>query len=91
MTISDIKAETQDFDRFSVDVKGEIAHFASGGRGFLAPTVMAAKEELQSLTACVRHAMSRNGKWIESPNLSTHMHFESSEWKSWCANHQLAI
>jgi hypothetical protein len=80
--ITDFEEETQDIDWFSVDASGEIAHFASGGRGFLPLTVRASKEDLQYLTSYFRKELARNGDGVESPHLVAHMRFESEEQKA---------
>ena len=80
--ITDIQEETQDIDWFSVDANGEIAHFASGGRGFLPPSVKASNEDLQYLTSYFRRDLSKNGDGVESLNLSSHMRFQSETQKT---------
>ncbi len=80
--ITDLEEETLDLDWFSVDVDGEIAHFASGGRGFLPPSVKASRENLNRLIAYFRSILAVNGDAIESPNFSSHKQFQSEAQKS---------
>src|SRR5262249_5104444 len=80
--ITDVEEETQDFDWFSVDDNGEIAHFASGGRGFLPPSVKVSKSNLNRLAAFFRESLSANGIAIEAAGLSSHLHFESEAQRS---------
>jgi hypothetical protein len=78
--ITDIEEETLDLDWFSVDAEGAIAHFASGGRGFLPMSVKASKEDLD-LTAYFR-AAPKNGHAVASPRLSSQKQFESDAQKA---------
>lgn len=80
--ITDIEEETQDIDWFSVDANGEIAHFATGGRGFLPPSVKASRANLNHLATYFREHLTANGDGIESPNLSSHMQFTSEAQKA---------
>jgi len=80
--ISDIEEETLDLDWFGVDIDGKIAHFASGGRGFLPSSVKSSKDALDRLTEFFRHSLLAHGTGIESPNLSSHVQFESESYKS---------
>lgn len=76
--ITDIEEETLDLDWFSVDDNGELAHLASGGQGFLPPSVKASKTNLNIVTAYFRELIATNGRGIESPNLVSHIQFESN-------------
>ncbi len=80
--ITDIEEETQDIDWFGADLNGEIAHFTSGGRGFLPPSVKACKEDLNLAYAYFRHELAANGYGIQSSNLLLHMKFQSVEQKA---------
>jgi hypothetical protein len=80
--ILDVEEETQDLDWFGVDDTGGIAHFASGGRGFLPPSVKASRLNLTRLTAFFRQHLSANGVGIESTSLSSHLQFTSEVQKA---------
>ena len=80
--ITDLEEETLDLKWFSVDDSGEIAHFASGGRGFLPPSVKASKSNLDRLKTFFRKDLSPNGIGIVSANLLLHEHFESEAEKT---------
>jgi hypothetical protein len=62
-----------------MDHDGEVAHFASGGRGFLPSSVKASRENLARLTDFFRESLLANGESIISPNLSSHVQFKSEE------------
>jgi hypothetical protein len=79
--ITDLEEETRDIDWFSVDSKGEIAHFTSGGQGFLPPSVKASNENLQRVTMFFRQLLP-NGDAVESSNLSSHIYFDLEAQKS---------
>ena len=57
MRISDLEQETLDLDWFGVDPSGAIAHFATGGKGFLPDSVIASKEELMVLSDYFKHEL----------------------------------
>jgi hypothetical protein len=80
--ITDIEEETLDLDWFSVDDNGEIAHFASGGRGFLPSSVKVSRTNLARITAYFRRDLDANGSAIESANLSLHTEFNSEAEKA---------
>ena len=75
--ITDIEQETQDIDWFSVDANGEIAHFATGGRGFLPLSVKASRLIVNRLATYFRETLPANGYGIESLNLNSHTQFTS--------------
>jgi hypothetical protein len=75
--ISDLEEETIDLDWFSIDNNGEIGHFASGGQGFLPPSVKSSKSNLTRLAEFFRHSLSTNGAAIESQALLSHVQFNS--------------
>jgi hypothetical protein len=52
--ITDIEEETEDIDWFAADRAGSIAHFASGGRGFIPASIKASKEDLTTLQSFFR-------------------------------------
>jgi hypothetical protein len=75
--ITDIEEETQDIDWFSVDTNGEIAHFATGGRGFFPQSVKASRANMNRLVSYFRGTLPANGDGVQSRNLSSHMQFTS--------------
>jgi|SRR6516164_7834135 hypothetical protein len=74
--ISGLEEETLDLDWFAVDGQGEIGHFATGGKGFLPPSVKASKENQSKLNAFFRK-LTKNGEAIESPILASHVQFQT--------------
>src|SRR5271166_5510148 len=80
--ITEIEEETVDLDWFCIDDDGEIAHFASGGRGFLPPSVKESRANLDRLAAYFRRDLPPNGSGGEAKNLSAHKRFTSSKQKT---------
>lgn len=75
--ITDLEEETEDLDWFAIDRNGDIAHFASGGRGFLPPAVMSSEDDLRSLTSFFRFQLAENSDAVESPNLLSYVRLDS--------------
>ena len=71
--ITDVEEETLDITWFSVDANGEIACFASGGRGFLPASVKACKDNMIRLVDFFEDALPENGYGIASLNLDSRM------------------
>ena len=67
--ISELEEETQDIDWFCVDVAGEIAHFASGGRGFLPTSVSSSRVSLEILLQYFRESLAQSTVAIEAASL----------------------
>jgi hypothetical protein len=80
--ITDIEEETLDLDWFGMDDNGDIGHFASGGRGFLPPSVKASRTNLDRITAYFRQEALANGIARESANLALHEEFKSEPQKT---------
>lgn len=82
--ITDLEEDTLDLDWFCVDDNDNIGHFATGGRGFLPPSVKASKSNLDVLTEFFLTHLSPNGVGKESLCLTSHLQFESDEQKARC-------
>lgn len=76
--ISELEEETQDIDWFCVDAVGEIAHFASGGRGFLPTSVSSSRVSLEILLQYFRESLAPSTVAIEAASLCQHLQFRST-------------
>lgn len=73
--LADLQEETEDLDWFAVDPTGRVAHFASGGRGFLPRSVKASKEDLVGITTLFRTERRTYANALISALLGNHVSF----------------
>lgn len=77
MTISDVRLETEDIDWFAIDLQGHIAHFASGGFGFVPPSIADHGEDINLVMSYFRDSASSQSSVAISSHLSDYIGLNS--------------